>query len=148
MGQSENSSSGPRRRRRRLARWATVAAIGLGVSVTVGAGTASAQDRPGQHGPSSPAETAQPASAAENCQALAAQDLAETVAITAVLVAPGQAVAGQADLPEFCRVSLTVSPAINIEVWLPTATYNGRFQAVGGGGYAGNISYPAMARAL
>jgi hypothetical protein len=33
-------------------------------------------------------------------------------------------------------------------VWLPTGTYNSRFQAVGGGGYAGNLSYAAMAGAL
>jgi feruloyl esterase len=40
-----------------------------------------------------------------------------------------------------------VSPAIRFEVWLPEA-WNGRFQAVGGGGLAGIISYPAMASAL
>jgi hypothetical protein len=52
------------------------------------------------------------------------------------------------NLPAFCRVALTVAPQINIEVWLPTDTHNGRFQAVGGGGYAGSISYDAMAAAL
>jgi pimeloyl-ACP methyl ester carboxylesterase len=45
-------------------------------------------------------------------------------------------------------VALMVAPQINIEVWLPTDTYNGRFQAVGGGGYAGVISTGAMATAL
>jgi len=85
---------------------------------------------------------------AANCQALAAQALPDTVAITAVLVPAGQGVGDQADLPAFCRVSLTVREAINIEVWLPTATYNGRFQAVGGGGYDGAINYRSMATAL
>ncbi len=51
-------------------------------------------------------------------------------------------------LPAFCRVSLTVAPAVHIEVWLPETNWNQRFQAVGGGGYAGVISYPAMAKAL
>jgi len=52
------------------------------------------------------------------------------------------------DLPAFCRVALTVAPAINIELWLPKSTWNERYQGVGGGGYAGVISYAAMATAL
>ena len=36
---------------------------------------------------------------------------------------------------------------IEIEVWLP-ADWNGKFQAVGNGGWAGVIGYAAMARAL
>ena len=35
-----------------------------------------------------------------------------------------------------------------MEVWLPSKEWNGKFQFVGGGGWAGNISYPAMASAL
>ena len=37
---------------------------------------------------------------------------------------------------------------IKIEVWLPAASWNGKFQAVGNGGWAGTISYAAMASAL
>jgi hypothetical protein len=49
----------------------------------------------------------------------------------------------------FCRVQITVNPQINIEVWLPApANWNHRFQAEGGGGYAGVISYSALAAAL
>ena len=52
-------------------------------------------------------------------------------------------------VPALCRVTGTVAPAINFEVWLPEgSTWNGRFQAVGGGGLAGIISYPAMAEAV
>lgn len=51
-------------------------------------------------------------------------------------------------LPKFCRVSLTIKPAIKIEVWLPVSTWNHRFQAVGGGGYAGFISYDALGDAI
>ena len=58
-----------------------------------------------------------------------------------------------AALPAFCRVSAMLMPSsdsdIRIEVWLPeAATWNGKFQAVGNGGWAGTIAYPAMAAAL
>jgi feruloyl esterase len=57
-----------------------------------------------------------------------------------------------AALPAFCRVAATLTPTsdsdIKIEVWLPAAGWNGKFQAVGNGGWAGAISYPAMAAAL
>ena len=57
-----------------------------------------------------------------------------------------------ADLPEFCRVAATFTPSrdsdIKIEVWLPARGWNGKFQAVGNGGWAGVISYAAMADAL
>ena len=67
--------------------------------------------------------------------------------------APGAAAAAQtyARLPEFCRVAATLRPTadsdIKIEVWLPVQ-WNGKFQAVGNGGWAGSISYTAMAAAL
>ena len=54
-------------------------------------------------------------------------------------------------LPAHCRVAMVMRPSsdshIEAEVWLP-AEWNGKFQAVGNGGWAGTISYPAMARAL
>ena len=37
---------------------------------------------------------------------------------------------------------------IRIEVWLPARGWNGKFQAVGNGGWAGAISYAAMAEAV
>jgi pimeloyl-ACP methyl ester carboxylesterase len=52
------------------------------------------------------------------------------------------------NLPGFCRVALTVSPAIRIEVWLPKDTWNGRYRGEGGGGYAGSISYPGLAEGI
>jgi len=56
-------------------------------------------------------------------------------------------------LPSYCRVAATLTPTsdsdIKMEVWLPaSAAWNGKFEAVGGGGWAGVISYPAMATAL
>jgi feruloyl esterase len=63
-----------------------------------------------------------------------------------------QAVARFAQLPVFCRVAATVRPSadsdIKIEVWMPATGWNGKFEAVGNGGWAGTISYPAMAQAL
>ena len=54
-----------------------------------------------------------------------------------------------ADLPAFCRVAATLTPSsdsdIKIEVWLPTANWNGKFQAVGNGAWSGAIGYAAMA---
>ena len=65
----------------------------------------------------------------------------------------GRAGAGPfAALPAFCRVAATLTPTsdsdIKIEVWLPASGWNGKFQAVGNGGWAGTISYAAMAEAL
>jgi feruloyl esterase len=55
-------------------------------------------------------------------------------------------------LPAYCRVAATLTPSsdsdIKIEVWLPSEGWNGKYQAVGNGGWAGIISYPAMAAAL
>jgi feruloyl esterase len=55
-------------------------------------------------------------------------------------------------LPSFCRVTATLTPSpdsdIKVEVWLPMAGWNGKFQAVGNGGWAGVISYPALAQAV
>jgi feruloyl esterase len=56
------------------------------------------------------------------------------------------------DLPAFCRIAATLKPTsdsdIKIEVWLPASGWNGKFQAVGNGGWAGVVSYGAMAEAL
>jgi feruloyl esterase len=56
------------------------------------------------------------------------------------------------DLRAFCRVAATLAPSkdsdIKIEVWMPTSGWNGKFQAVGNGGWSGAIVYPALARAL
>ena len=57
-----------------------------------------------------------------------------------------------ADLPAFCRVELTLTPSadsdIKSEVWLPASGWNGKFQQVGNGAFAGSIQYGALADAL
>ncbi|WP_255551522.1 tannase/feruloyl esterase family alpha/beta hydrolase [Granulicella sp. dw_53] len=55
-------------------------------------------------------------------------------------------------LPAFCRVAATLKPTsasdIRIEVWLPLIGWNGKFLAVGSGGWGGSIAYDGMADAL
>ena len=55
-------------------------------------------------------------------------------------------------LPAFCRVGGDIHPVpnsdIKFEVWMPLDKWNGRFEAVGNGGYAGNLEYAAMGAAL
>src|SRR6185436_8329868 len=55
-------------------------------------------------------------------------------------------------LPSFCRVAATLKPSadsdIKIEVWMPTTGWNGKFLAVGNGGWSGAIVYPALAVSL
>ncbi len=57
-----------------------------------------------------------------------------------------------ADLPAFCRVELTLTPSsdsdIKSEIWLPASGWNGKFQQVGNGAWAGSIQYAALADAL
>ena len=67
----------------------------------------------------------------------------------------GRAVTGPAApaLPEYCRVRLLLTPSsdshINAELWLPSTTWNGRFMAVGNGGFGGSIQgFAEMQNAL
>ena len=89
----------------------------------------------------------------KNATVTAAQRVAGGVFAPPV-AAPAQGARGTSfnDLPEFCRVALTLTPStdsdIKVEVWLPANGWNGKFQAVGNGGWAGVISYAAMADAI
>lgn len=104
--------------------------------------------------------------AATTCESLTSLKLPDTTITEAVPVAVGAfrppnastqdgAVANSTyrDLPAFCRVAATLKPSsdsdIKIEVWLPAADgWNRKFQAVGNGGWAGVISYAALADAI
>src|SRR5689334_22500271 len=48
-----------------------------------------------------------------------------------------------ANIPEHCRVQVALKPTsdslINMEMWLPTQNWNGKFMGVGNGGFAGSI---------
>jgi len=66
---------------------------------------------------------------------------------------PGSAPSTAAPLlPALCRVTATLKPSpdsdIKIEVWLPAGGWNGKYLAVGGGGWVGSINYRDMAYAV
>jgi hypothetical protein len=65
---------------------------------------------------------------------------------------PAEQVALYKQLPAFCRVKIEATPTpdskIEIEVWLPAANWNRRLQGIGNGGFAGEIDFEGMARAL
>jgi feruloyl esterase len=55
-------------------------------------------------------------------------------------------------LPAHCRVAALLTPStdshIEMELWLPLSDWNGKFEAVGNGGWAGSINFGGMASAL
>ena len=95
-----------------------------------------------------------------SCESLSKLALPHTAITDAQVVAAGGFVApagrGPApsfkDVPSFCRVKATLTPSadsdIKIEVWLPVSGWNGKFQAVGNGGWAGIISYGPLGAAV
>ena len=99
---------------------------------------------------------------AATCESLASLKLPDTTITSAKTVAAGAftlptpgvpAAASQySSLPAFCRVTAVLAPSsdsdINVEVWLPASGWNGKFQTVGNGGFAGVIGYRALAAAV
>jgi feruloyl esterase len=55
-------------------------------------------------------------------------------------------------LPAHCRIAAAIEPVadshIEVEIWMPSENWNGKFEAVGNGGFNGSIGYGAMASAL
>lgn len=99
-------------------------------------------------------------SAQRSCESLTALTLTNATITSATSVAagafkppagPGQP-APAADLPAFCRVDGVAKPTsdseIKFEVWLPASVWNGKFEQVGNGGFAGTIPLSAMALPL
>jgi feruloyl esterase len=102
---------------------------------------------------------------AKPCESLKSVALADTTVTAAEMVPagplalavpPGRGRGGPAApppmAPAHCRVAAVLAPSsdshIEVEFWLPAADWNGKFEAVGNGGFAGVISYAAMAAAL
>jgi feruloyl esterase len=71
---------------------------------------------------------------------------------TGHFVPPGATDGGFSGLPAFCRVAATIRPTadsdIQVEVWLPLSDWSGRALGTGNGGFAGKISYGALAGGL
>jgi len=92
--------------------------------------------------------------AVQPCENLAHLSLAHMKVTMAQTVAPGSFSDAPffKAVPAFCRVQMVSTPTadsdIKIEVWLPTNGWNGRFSAVGNGGFAGSIGYQSMGMAI
>jgi hypothetical protein len=94
-------------------------------------------------------------SAQQSCENLAGLKLAHTDIISSVLVAEGPFSASNGfgnlppvDLPARCVIKAIARPTsdseIKFEVWLPAAGWNGKYEQVGNGGWAGAIPTSAM----
>ncbi len=96
------------------------------------------------------------AAAAPNCGDLAKLHLSNTSITSAVEVPAGsfQPPEGTAirKVVPFCRVIGVLTPSsdsnIQFEVWLPLSGWNGKFQGIGNGGFAGTISFGGLADAV
>lgn len=95
---------------------------------------------------------------ADNCTDLANARLSNGAITAAQSMPAGNYTAADGGvysaLPAFCRIAATLKPTpesdIKVELWLPSApgAWNGRFVGTGNGGYAGAISYSALAAVL
>jgi len=94
---------------------------------------------------------------AATCESLA------TLALTKATITTAQVVSGSftppeanakpiPNLPSFCRVSGVIKPSsdsdIKFEVWMPSSGWNGKYQGLGNGGFAGSVSWAPMAEAV
>lgn len=111
-----------------------------------------------------PAASASPESSASACEALTQLALPEAQVLSARLVAAGkffgppsrssegEALGSFQNLPAFCRVEARATPSadsdIRIEIWLPASGWNGRFEGIGNGGFAGNIDTEGLGAEL
>jgi hypothetical protein len=92
---------------------------------------------------------------AASCEALSKLAVVDTTIATAELVTGsftpprGEAIP---NLPAFCRVAGVIRPTadsnIQFEVWMPATGWNGKFQGIGNGGFAGSIGFVPMADAV
>jgi hypothetical protein len=83
--------------------------------------------------------------AAATCDSLASLKIAHATIRTAALVPAA------GETPSYCRVAGVLKPTadsdIRFEIWMP-AKWNGKFEGIGNGGFAGSISTPALAGAV
>ena len=96
---------------------------------------------------------------AASCGGLAGKTYGPASIVAATEVSPPSAVVGKdpptpvaLDQP-FCRIEGAIKPTadsdIRFELWLPPeAKWNGKYEGVGNGGFAGSLIYPSMKWAL
>ncbi|HZL95709.1 MAG TPA: tannase/feruloyl esterase family alpha/beta hydrolase [Vicinamibacterales bacterium] len=123
--------------------------------VVLGSASAYAQSTGERSAPAASTSTS-----GRSCESLASLALPHAKITSAELVAAGafrapnagRGAAAYAQLPAFCRVAATLTPSpdsqIQMEIWLPAENWNGKFLAVGNGGWAGTISLDAVAAGL
>lgn len=94
---------------------------------------------------------------AATCDSLSTLKLAQTTITSAKTVTAGEKIErpGSGQLPPtppYCRVQGVIAPSadshIQFEVWLPESGWNGKYQGIGNGGFAGAISYAPLALAV
>src|SRR6185437_424799 len=91
---------------------------------------------------------------AASCSDLVRLSLPNTTITLAQSYAAGDTVSGATKAPVgLCRVAGTVKPTsqsnIHFEVWIPTdGSWNGKYQQIGNGGFAGSISLPTIANGV
>ena len=92
--------------------------------------------------------------ASMSCERLSGISLPNTTITFAQSYAPGQTVSGTIMAPVgLCRVASTVKPSsdsdIKFEVWIPTdGSWNGKYEQLGNGGFAGSIWVAFIANAV
>jgi hypothetical protein len=96
------------------------------------------------------------ASAQRTCEELTSFTAPNLTITSAVSVPAGpfslppdfQGKMGPVDVPGFCRAAGVLKPTsdsqIKFELWMPATTWNGKFQDIGNGGFAGQIQYRRM----
>jgi len=101
-----------------------------------------------------------PPARAASCESLSTLKLPDTTVTSAQLFDAGKfelpspmpSPAIFKELPAFCRVTVEMKPAkdsdIKMEVWMPSTGWNGKYEGIGNGGFAGSISYPSLAGAV
>ena len=99
-----------------------------------------------------------PVGAAASCEGLTSLKL-PAATITRAAVMEGSDIVKLATgpfrsrpIPDACRVAATLRPSadseINMEIWMPVSTWNGKYQAVGNGAFNGTLNFSAMTEAL
>jgi pimeloyl-ACP methyl ester carboxylesterase len=96
--------------------------------------------------------------AAATCESLAGLALSHAAVTTAQSIMGGSftppgSTTPLTGLPSFCRVAVTSIPTsdslIKLEVWIPLgASWNGKYEQLGCGGYCGSIGYSGLAEAI